>query len=338
MSTAVSSATAPGAARPQAGRGQGWLLVLAGLSLAPALVLTFLRLVPPTDDATALLASFIPYGLLGYAVALALLLVALLRSRRRRRLGLVVVGVLALTALQVSWQVPFFVSDHRPAVGRPFTLLTLNTLTGTADPDSLMSAAATADVVVLVEITPEGVAALNLRGWDREFPHVAGDLGPGASGTAVFSRFPLSGTTQIRGTEYGQWLTTVAVPGLGAVRLLAAHPCNPYCAPGRWTAEHALLASALRAQGPGPLVAAGDFNAVDDHGPMLTLGRQGLTSATDVLGAGWLPTYPANSRVPPLLAIDHVLLNAGMTATSLRTVDVAGSDHLGLLATLARTG
>jgi endonuclease/exonuclease/phosphatase (EEP) superfamily protein YafD len=84
-----------------------------------------------------------------------------------------------------------------------------------------------------------------------------------------------------------------------------------------------------------PLVVAGDFNAVNDHGPMQALQRAGLKSATDVAGAGWLPTYPANRLIPPLLPIDHVLINEDLTATSVTSFAVSGTDHRGLLATIA---
>jgi endonuclease/exonuclease/phosphatase (EEP) superfamily protein YafD len=84
-------------------------------------------------------------------------------------------------------------------------------------------------------------------------------------------------------------------------------------------------------------VLAGDFNAVSDHGPMQALRRAGLKSATDVAGAGWLPTYPANRPIPPLLPIDHVLINDDLTATSVTSLPVSGSDHRGLFVTLAGT-
>ena len=95
------------------------------------------------------------------------------------------------------------------------------------------------------------------------------------------------------------------------------HPCNPYCGGGRWATEHRALRNAVAADLERPTIVAGDFNAVDDHGPMQQLRGLGLKSATDVLGAGWLPTYPANRRFPPLLPIDHVLVNDQLTATSI---------------------
>src|SRR5215213_7788649 len=66
------------------------VFVVAGLFFAvPGLAMTFLRIVPPHDDGTALLAAFIPYGIIGYALALLCFGVALLLARRRTALMLV---------------------------------------------------------------------------------------------------------------------------------------------------------------------------------------------------------------------------------------------------------
>ena len=48
---------------------------------------------------TARLAAFIPYGLLGYLLALVCLLVALVRARRRLLPAVVAVAVMALTSV-----------------------------------------------------------------------------------------------------------------------------------------------------------------------------------------------------------------------------------------------
>lgn len=47
-------------------------------------------------------------------------------------------------------------------------------------------------------------------------------------------------------------------------------------------------------------------------------------------------TYPANSTIPPLIEIDHIVYSrdAGLYVGDLQTISVAGSDHLALLATL----
>ncbi len=154
----------------------------------------------------------------------------------------------------------------------------------------------------------------------------------------IYSRFPLTDTAPLPRTSFQQYVTTASVPGIPDLRIIAAHPCNPYCGRGLWASEHAVLQSSVEQNLDQPLMVVGDLNAVNDHGPMRALRRAGMKSATDVVGAGWLPTYPANRRLPPLLPIDHVLLNDQLTATSISTVHIDGTDHLGLVAAVAGAG
>ena len=83
----------------------------------------------------------------------------------------------------------------------------------------------------------------------------------------------------------------------------------------------------------GPVIVAGDMNSTTDMRPFRGLLRNGYRDAAEQSGAGIKPTFPADSRLPPFIAIDH-LLTRSCTATSLRTIKIAGSDHRGLAATL----
>jgi endonuclease/exonuclease/phosphatase (EEP) superfamily protein YafD len=317
--------------------GQGLLLTVAGLFAVPAVASTVLWLVPPTDDTTALAASFIAYGLLAYVVVLACLLVALVRARRRAALAVLTGLTALLTAGYLAWLGPLFVADRRPVTTEPFTVLSLNLHAGEADPTVLARLAEQADVVVLVETTAAAQTKLAAEGWDDRFPHAVGDPRTEGSNTAVFSRFRLSRGTILGRSNFSQWSVAVEVPDVGLVRLLAVHPCNPYCGGGRWHTEHEVIRAAVADHGSGPLVLAGDFNAVAEQGPMQQLHRLGLRSATDLVGAGWLPTYPTGGRLPPLLPIDHVLVNERLTATSVAAFTVPGTDHRGLLTSIAGT-
>lgn len=309
------------------------LVVLTVLALLPAVGATALRVFPPSDDRAVLVASFIPYGMVGYLVALLCLAAMVIMSRRRVAAILVFAVVCALTGLHVSWLAPFFVADERPATTSSFTVMSLNLYAGNADSDQVWAAAQQADVVVLLELTPAAQLRLKALGWDERFPYTVGNLTDGISDTGVYSRFPISDPTLIR-TSFQQWLTTVKVPEVGPVTLVGVHACNPYCGSNRWYSEHQLLNDIAARHLDGPLVMAGDFNAIDDHGPMQDLRRLGLRSATDVVGAGWMPTWPARRGVP-LIPIDHVMVDDQLTATSISTFRVAGTDHLGLFATLA---
>ena len=214
--------------------GQGVLLTVAGLFAVPAVASTVLWLVPPSDDTTALAASFIAYGLLAYAVVLLCLLIALLRARRRAVLAALTGLTALLTAGHLAWLGPLFVADGRPLTSEPFTLLTLNLYHGQADPAVLAELAEQADVVVLVEVTQAAMTGLAAQGWDDRFPYAVGDPRGAGSNTAVFSRFRLSRGTLLGRSNFSQWSVGIEVPHLGLVRLLAVHPCNPYCGGGLW--------------------------------------------------------------------------------------------------------
>ena len=337
MNTVVVLGPGRDTGRPLAA-GQGLLLTLAGLSLVPAVPTTVMRLIPPTDDATALAASFIAYGVIPYAIALLCMLAALIRARRRRALAVLTGTVALLTALHLAWIGPLFVPDQRAARTAPFRVMTLNMLYGRADPAQVADISERADIVILAEVTPAALQSLEAKAWYKRFPYSVGHSEMGVGGTAVYSRFRLSNAKLIGPTEFQQWAVMAEVPGVGPVRLLAVHPCNPYCGGDRWHSDHQLIWNAATEDQVAPTIIAGDFNAVEDHGPMQRLRRLGLSSASDIVGAGWLPTFPAGHRtIPPLLPIDHVLVNDRLTATSVTTFSVSGTDHRGLLTTLAGT-
>ena len=107
-------------------RFQQLLFTVAGLALLPAAAATLMRVLPPSDDATALLAAFIPYGLLGYLIALVCLLVALVRARHRLVPAVITAAVVVLTAYHLAWLAPLFFDDHRTAAAGQFRLMSLN--------------------------------------------------------------------------------------------------------------------------------------------------------------------------------------------------------------------
>jgi endonuclease/exonuclease/phosphatase family metal-dependent hydrolase len=153
----------------------------------------------------------------------------------------------------------------------------------------------------------------------------------------ILSRYPLS-DPRLLPSSSPQWSATAAVPGLGPIAVLAAHPSNPLHGKGLWWSEHqALLDRAVQLDSR-PEVIAGDFNATDDHLPMRELADHGFVSGADIVGAGWIPTYPSNPIIPPLIEIDHVLVDRRLTVTSLHRFRVDGTDHRGLIARIARTG
>jgi endonuclease/exonuclease/phosphatase (EEP) superfamily protein YafD len=322
--------------------GQGWLVTLGLLAMIPALVATALRLFPPDDDGPALLASFIPYGLVFWLPALVFLGIATFRARRSHtvaRVSLVLVSLLALSGLLASllWEAPAFLGSSRPATTESLAIASLNVQHGGADPASTAQQVADADIVTFVEATPDWVAALP-AGFRSEFPYAVGAPLQSDAGSIIFSRHPIMSSEALPASSFQQWAALVNTPQLGTLQVVAVHPCNPYCGPGLWTAEHTELRHWLARQDDIPTVVAGDFNAVDDHGPMRELYAAGWRSAANLAGAGYVRTYPANGRVPPLIGIDHILVNDRLTATSFSTFDVPWTDHRGVRAEIAGTG
>jgi endonuclease/exonuclease/phosphatase (EEP) superfamily protein YafD len=316
---------------------QSLWVALGALAAMPGLAATYLRLVPPTDDVPNLLAAFVPYAVVAYLLSSLFLGIALLRARRRAVLAVATVLTLTLLCCHLAWLAPLFIADQRPASTRAFALMTLNTRHGAADPRQVAEQASQADVVVLLEATPALIDGLQRHAWSERFPYSIGELRGEYGDTVVYSRFPLSNQAPLPNSEYQTWIANAVVPDIGTVRIIAAHPCNPFCGNNRFSTDHQELRGAADANLGVPLIVAGDLNAVDDHAPLRALRRDGLVSATDIVGAGWLPTYPANQTIPPLLPIDHILVNRFLTATSLSSFDVDGTDHRGLLAQIAGT-
>jgi endonuclease/exonuclease/phosphatase (EEP) superfamily protein YafD len=95
----------------------------------------------------------------------------------------------------------------------------------------------------------------------------------------------------------------------------------------------AVLDDFANVAGQAAMIVAGDFNSTPDMQQFRELLTNGYRDATDQTGAGFVPTFPADSWLPPALEIDHVLTR-GATATSLTAATVAGSDHRAILASV----
>lgn len=324
-------------APPLARRYQGLWVSIGVLCLVLALVAVSLNLVGPTSDLAALYASLVPYGLPAALVGWLCLAIALLRARRRLSLSILAALCAGLLALQLSWAVPAFIRDDRPATTGTTTLLSLNMLAGQADAAQLLTVAKAADIVVLVEFTEPAHQAMATAGWDQEFPYSFRDPRVGIGGSAIYSRYRVTDKISLAAAPFQQLRATLDVPEVGPVTIFATHPCNPLCGDDRWIQDHDQLREVARPYLGQNLILAGDFNAISSHRPMRRLAADGLADAGEVAGSGWLPTYPATRFIPPLVPIDHVLISSSLTATKVSTFRVDGTDHLGLIAQIART-
>jgi endonuclease/exonuclease/phosphatase (EEP) superfamily protein YafD len=321
-----------------------WLLyvVLLALLLVPAALVTNARLLDLTGGTWVRLVAFTPHAGLLYLVALLLLLPVAIRGHGIGRALARVVGVLMTVPLLMHayWASgPFLGTPAAQASGsRPLHVMTANLLVGRADAASVVEAAATRDVDVLVleEITPEALTALRAAGLRRAFPHTAGRPEAGTHGTMVFATGRIRAVARLH-TGLGSYAMDVAVPG-GPVHLLAVHPRPPLGDAGSWRADHGAVRQAARGAA-GRTMIVGDLNATMDHAPMRELVGRGYRDAATQATSGWQPTWPAPGQltrfgvpVPPLVAIDHVLLGDGLRAVRTESVTIPGTDHRALVA------
>lgn len=303
------------------------------------MLLTVCQVFTPGPRLLLVATAFVPYALVGYAVAAVawFTLRWFLAGRRRFAATLTVAVSLAGLVLHAALLGPAYVGAH--ASGPPdLTVMTSNLRLGQADPATVVRIArdSKADVVVLEEVTSSEYLALG--GLRELLPNVAGWPAPGSVGTMVFSRYPLEDVTPVRVSKWA-WQMEVGAPM--PFSLLGLHTSQPMGWPTTWRADFALIAGVVR-KTSGPLVVAGDFNATLDHEPMRRLLGLGLADAARQANSGWQPTWPgatdAAGAMPfgiSLVALDHVLTTKAFSAVSTRTYRVPGSDHRALVARLA---
>ena len=87
------------------------------------------------------------------------------------------------------------------------------------------------------------------------------------------------------------------------------------------------------AAGPAAVIVGGDYNSTPDMRQFRDLLTNGYEDAVNQIGAGFAPTFKADSWLPPLITIDH-LLTRNAQAASIKTVKITGTDHRALLATI----
>jgi endonuclease/exonuclease/phosphatase (EEP) superfamily protein YafD len=286
--------------------------------------------------------SLVPFALVGYAVA-ALGWWAVRRlsgaGRVKRTAALAAVVSVLGVGVHAGLLVPSYAGSHASA-HPDLTVMTSNLRLGLGDTRTVARLAVDqhADIVVLEEVTP--ASAVPLGGLRAEYPYVAGRPAPGAFGTIVLSRYPLEQASQLPVSK-GAWQMRVAAPR--PFWLVAVHTSQPLTSYAAWRTDHDNLAAAVGLLG-GPLVVAGDFNATLDHRPMRRLLHTGLADAARESNAGWQATWPVSQRLGRLvpfglgmMALDHVLVSREFVAISTSTFPVLDSDHLALVARLARS-
>jgi endonuclease/exonuclease/phosphatase (EEP) superfamily protein YafD len=225
-----------------------------------------------------------------------------------------------------------------PRDGVDLHVMSSNLYVGHADPRAVvaMVRAQRIDVLSLVEMPPEELARLDRAGLAKLLPYRDVDARPGANGSGLFSRYPLRRLEPYNVLDVnGQPRAAVAVPGAPPVDVQVFHPPPPIGhRVGMWRRALGELPLPDRHDGRLHLV-IGDFNATLDHPELRRLvDPAGYDDAASQVHKGLVMTWPANRRFPPIIAIDHVLVDPRAGVASFDAYKMKGSDHRAVVATV----
>ena len=261
---------------------------------------------------------------------------------RRVLLSITAVILLMITvAVQASW---YYVA-HTSDVGAhtDIRVLSSNLRYGRADPMFFVALAkSSADVITVAELTPEAVGRFNQAGIAETFPHSLLIPAPGPGGIGLWSRYPLIPLSASRHRGVQMPAARLQIPGVAHDPVLAsAHIMSPVSdrvnTVEDWrdgmAGAKAQLDNFAAAAGPGAVIVGGDYNSTPDMRQFRDLLTDGYHDAVEQTGSGFAPTFPADTRFPPVITIDHVLTRNAVVS-SVMTIEMPGSDHRSLLATV----
>lgn len=220
--------------------------------------------------------------------------------------------------------------------GPTLGIVSVNARYGLADAEQIVALVREqeADVLVVVELTPELVERLDDAGLADVLPHREVLPARGPEGSGLWSATPLRDGGEIPGSTMRMPFATLDV-GRCTVRVLAAHPMPPIPgAEGTWRAELAALGLFLRSDDGVVDVAAGDLNAGLTLPTFRAMLGDSLTTARSAAGLAWAPTWPTDT-LRPWVDLDHIVVPVGTGATAAGTHVVDGTDHLAVSARIA---
>ena len=292
-----------------------------------------------TSTVVAWFAAFTPVGVVLSVIALVLLLIG---GRRRAAVAATVVLLVG-----IGTQVPLYRSSAPPELSGPSVrVMQANIRLGGADAAALVDSvgAREIDVLTVIELTDSASAKLAAAGLENALPHTCVRTRHGGGGAGIYSRYPLRECAQLDGFVLNNLRAVAEIPAADPTAVYALHPLPPYPEPAwKWVYELKRLRPIFSAE-PYPMIVGADFNSTYDHRQYRQLltnstphGVAPLLDAAEHVGAGVVPTYPADRVLPPVLAIDRILTREWVPTTFAR-LELPGSDHLGVTSNLRLPG
>ncbi|HEX5204178.1 MAG TPA: endonuclease/exonuclease/phosphatase family protein [Actinoplanes sp.] len=323
--------SAPARKPPARPRGRVAVTVLIWVLIAPALLWLTVRATGWDRGPLVQLLAYTPY-----VAAWSVLPVVPALATRRWTAAAVALAVVLLFALLVA---PRAIPGGRgPATGVRLTVMTSNMLFGGADPEQIVGLVREHDVAVLAvqEFTTDGKQALAKAGLEDLLPYQSLADEPGASGSGLYSRYPIAGAGHRRmGGGFRQAYATVQPPHAEPVLVESAHPRAPSDLGVNRLWRDDLAAEPGTGPDGVPRILLGDFNATLDHAPLRRLIARGYRDAGAATGQGLTPTWPyLEHRGIPWVTLDHVLVDKRIGVREMSVHRIAGSDHRAVIAAL----
>ncbi|MBQ6410607.1 MAG: endonuclease/exonuclease/phosphatase family protein [Atopobiaceae bacterium] len=301
--------------------------------------------------------SFVPWVIVP---AIVILLLALLWARH-----VLIFFIGMFVALLVWWHAGYFVpsgtlTEAGEGVGQASAfvgdnvvrVMTLNTLNGHADANEVVACVRqnNVEVLALQEVSWSFLEQLAAAGIYDILPyHVESEAGQWDNGglNCLFSMTPMDNVnSNLLPMELSAISAGTIEVGGRSLRLVSCHPSSPHLGgEGLW--DEGLTTIGSLAGYANCYVILGDFNATWNHARFRELLGTTFVDASEQAGEGFHMTWPSESvtaglrlpfvgSVPPLIEIDHIVYsaNSGVFVGDLKTVQIAGTDHLALIGTL----
>jgi endonuclease/exonuclease/phosphatase (EEP) superfamily protein YafD len=306
------------------------LAVIAAAAVAVAALALAARYVPGVNRPVLATAALAPYLGLGAPAAVVLFAVT------HHWIGVAVAALLTVASVVVRlrWYV-----GRRTGAGVGLRIVSANLRYGRADAVAVVGLAHDdADILAVQELTPDKADQIAAAGIDEILPYRVLRAREGAAGVGVWSRYPIEPAADYDDFWLGLITARVRIPGVPAeTTVVTTHMSAPWPEPIQgWRDDLTRLATVLSeigASSDGPVIVAGDLNATPDVLEFRRLLRNGYRDAAEQAGVGLTRTHPADIRIPPLFAVDHILTYR-CTASRVRTVAIKDSDHRALVADL----
>jgi endonuclease/exonuclease/phosphatase (EEP) superfamily protein YafD len=326
----------------------GFLSFLLWLITGAGVIIMAMREVPSNLASIGIIplaVSFVPWVSF---VSLAVLVLSLLWHRR-----VLALLSIACLALQLFWHFGFIkptstISKQAETATSQSTLnttdryariMTLNTRTGLADAKEIVQTVKEqhVEVLALQEMSQGFIQRLTAAGIYSVLPHSViastkhGDNG-GVNG--LWSAASMSDkNANLIPVEASSIPAASITLGTTTVRFGSVHPNSP--TRGKQSVWSSGLDSISSLKNyDHTYVLMGDFNSTWDHSSFRSLLGSRFVDSSQQAGEGFHMTYPANSKIPSVIEIDHIVHDTGVVVGDMETVEIAGSDHKALLATM----